>query len=143
MIEYKQSQQSDSLLLLQFGKKMLSGIFIGYVQQAGGGWTGDLYIADWQQIEQAEYSTDIHIKRFKAEEVEVVWRNATCCFPIAADDLLLPDDTRGKLVRRTGHGVHYENKNLAGATQSGHPENKDEVEAESDESPGRTEDAQE
>ena len=35
-IEYNPSQQSDIMRLHQFGKKMLSGIFIGYVQHAGG-----------------------------------------------------------------------------------------------------------
>ena len=59
------------------------------------------------------------------------------CFPVAEGDLELPDDTRGELIRRTGHGVHYQvKKNLVGATQSGDPET-DEVEAES-ESPAAT-----
>ena len=35
-IEYKPSQQSDVQKLHQFGKKMLAGIFLGYVQHAGG-----------------------------------------------------------------------------------------------------------
>ena len=35
-IEYKPSQQSDIMRLHQFGKKMLSGVFLGYVQHAGG-----------------------------------------------------------------------------------------------------------
>ena len=35
-IEYKPSQQIDIQRLHQFGKKMLAGIFLGYVQHAGG-----------------------------------------------------------------------------------------------------------
>ena len=137
-IEDNPSQQSDILRLHPFGMKLLAGIFVGYAQQAGGGWTGDLFIADWQQIEQAEYSTDIHIKRFKAEEVEVVWKESDYCFPAARGDLTLPDDTREKLIRRTGHGIQYQKKeNLAGTTQSGDPE-VDEVETESAEVPATT-----
>ena len=97
-----------------------------------------IYIADWQQIEQAEYGTYIHIKRFKAEEVEVVWKESDYCFPVARGDLTLPDDSGEKRIRRTGHGIHYQKKeNLAGATQSGDPE-VDEVEAESAEVPVTT-----
>ena len=51
---------------------------------------------------------------------------------------MLPDDTRERFIRRTGHGIHYKKKeNLAGATQSGDPET-DEVDAESEESPAAT-----
>merc|ERR1711873_47515 len=52
-IEYKPSQQSDIQRLHQFGKNMLAGIFLGCVQHTGEGWSGDLIIADWQQVEQA------------------------------------------------------------------------------------------
>ena len=76
-IEYKPSQQSDILRLHQFGKKMLSGIFLGYAQHAGGGWTGDLIISDWEQIENATTNSDIHTKRFKAEEVVVTFKQDT------------------------------------------------------------------
>ena len=72
-IEYKPSQQTDIQRLHQFGKKMLAGIFIGYAQHTGGGWTGDLNIIDWQQVEFATSSSEIHSKRFKAAEVEITW----------------------------------------------------------------------
>ena len=93
-IEYKPSQQTDILRLHQFGKKMLPGIFMGYVQHAGGGWTGDLIISDWEQIENAATNSDIHTKRFKAEEIVVTLKQDAYCFPISAGDLRFPDDTR-------------------------------------------------
>jgi hypothetical protein len=58
--------------LHQFGSKVLSGIFVGYDQQAGGGWSGDLLVVDWDQVEIAEHFNDIYIKRFKAAEVEAI-----------------------------------------------------------------------
>ena len=80
-VEYKPSQQTDIQRLHQFGKKVLAGIFLGYVQHSGGGWTGDLLIADWQQVELATCSADIHSKRFKAGEVEIVWKSEDYFFP--------------------------------------------------------------
>ena len=56
----------------KFGVKTLSGAFVGYLQQAGGGWSGDLVIADWEEIENAETASEIYTKRFKTAEVTVV-----------------------------------------------------------------------
>ena len=89
-IEYKPSRDSDIQRLHQLGKKMLPGIFLGYVQHAGGGWTGDLIITDWQQIESADHRTHIHAKQFKSEEVKIVWKASPHCFPIAEGNLRLP-----------------------------------------------------
>ena len=36
--------------LHQFGLKVLSGIFMGYHQHAGGGWSGDVFVADWSEV---------------------------------------------------------------------------------------------
>ena len=71
-IEYKPARELDIQRLHAFGKKTHTGIFIGYVQHAGGGWTGDVRVIDWQEVEQAQRRTDIHIKRMKADEVELV-----------------------------------------------------------------------
>ena len=74
--EYKPSQECDIQRLHQFGQKMRSGIVLGCVQHVGGGWSGDLYIADWKQIEEARRRTYIYTKRFKVEEVEFAWETA-------------------------------------------------------------------
>ena len=51
---------------------MLQGIFVGYKQKSGGGWDNkDLWVADWDQIVNAEHVTDIHPKRCHYKEVEV------------------------------------------------------------------------
>ena len=36
-VKYKPSRQKDIDLLPKFGAKVLRGLFVGYVQQAGGG----------------------------------------------------------------------------------------------------------
>ena len=83
---------------------------MGYVQHAGGGWTGDLLISDWEQIENATTNSDIYTKRFKAEEVVVTLKQDAYCFPITAGDLRLPDDTDRRLIRRIGSSIHNKNK---------------------------------
>ena len=103
---------------------------MGYVQHAGGGWTGDLLVSDWEQIERATTNSDIYTKRFKAEEVAVTLKQDAYCFPIAAGDLCLPDDTREGLTRRIGSSVHHKSKEkLPGATH-GEPEAANAGEAE-------------
>ena len=47
---------------------MLPGKFTGYALNSGGGWTGDLIIADWHDIEKY-VASEVHVKRFKSEEV--------------------------------------------------------------------------
>eukprot|EP00973_Karenia_brevis_P079938 11091933-Karenia_brevis.AAC.1 len=57
---------------------MLSGIFCGYSGQAGGGWNGDILIADWDQLEDVEMASEIHLNRSSATEMHPVkfgdWR---------------------------------------------------------------------
>ena len=47
---------------------MLPGIFMQHVLRAGGGWSGDLPIADCEDFESLSASA-IHAKRFKRQEV--------------------------------------------------------------------------
>ena len=106
-ITYKPSDPNWIKKLHQFGKKMMAGIFLGYAQHTGGGWTGDLLIADWQQVENAIRDTQIHLKRFKAGEVDVVQRYGDFCFPVAEGDLRVQGDSLEALINRVGHAVYY------------------------------------
>jgi len=45
-VDYMPSNPSDIARLAVFGTQFLAGIFMGYVQRAGGGWSGDLWICD-------------------------------------------------------------------------------------------------
>ena len=44
-------------------------MFIGYDQKAGGSWSGDLLVVDWDELENAETAAEIHVKRIGAKEV--------------------------------------------------------------------------
>lgn len=63
-INYKPITPRDEARLQQFGTKALPGVFVGYEQQAGGGWTGNLNIINWEQMENAEIFSDVYVKRF-------------------------------------------------------------------------------
>ena len=41
---------------------------MGYDQHAGGGWSRDLLLVDWEEVANAESFSDIYIKRFKSQE---------------------------------------------------------------------------
>ena len=74
-----------------FGSKMRRGIFLGYVQHAGGGWSGDLLVADWEEIASAQSFSEIHLKRFKHEEVSPTKIGETFIFPVAEGSLRQPE----------------------------------------------------
>ena len=43
-------------------------MFLGYVPRAGGGWSGDLMTADYEDLQESEAS-EIYVKRFRSQEV--------------------------------------------------------------------------
>jgi len=93
-LTYYPITEKDQKKTHKFGSKVLSGIFVGYSQQAGGAWTGDLLVADWQQVADAELFSDISIKRFKADEIIVMNFEGQNQFPLAKGDLKQPGSTR-------------------------------------------------
>merc|ERR1712096_422891 len=59
-VTYEPSSDQALARLPKTGPKTLPGIFMGYDQQAGGGWSGDLYVADQEQIQEAEMFSERH-----------------------------------------------------------------------------------
>ena len=82
-VKYMPIGKKDTARLHKFGNKRLPAVFIGYGQQAGGNWDGTLLIADWEEIVNAERASEIHVKRYKANEVNVMKVNDTFRFPLA------------------------------------------------------------
>ena len=99
-IKYNPISQKDKERVHKFGDKTLSGVFIGYAQQAGGGWSGDLIIADWEEIENADTASEIYPKRFKAAEITVIKQGEQFCFPLAEGNLRQPGDLLPHKQRR-------------------------------------------
>lgn len=84
LVEYYPITDKDHKRLDPFDSKLLPGLFIGYEQQCGGGWSGDLLPVDIEQIEHSVTLSDIHPKRFKADEVRAVKKQEKFIFPITA-----------------------------------------------------------
>ena len=61
-ILYKPISQKDKHRLHQFGKKVLTGI--KYAPHTRGGWTRDLPIAGWVDLEK-NVASEVHVKKFK------------------------------------------------------------------------------
>ena len=94
LIEYKPITDQDKARLHQFGVKTLKGIFIGYEQQAGGGWSKDLLFIDTEELEAAEFVSDVSVKRMRNQEVLAVMDGDSFCFPVAEGDLQQPGEAR-------------------------------------------------
>ena len=80
-------------------------IFLGYSQQAGGGWSGDLIIADWEEIETAESCHEIYPRRLRAKEVFPIMHGkakGSFSFPLAEGRLTQPGTCRFKNRSRRG-----------------------------------------
>ena len=61
----------------------MPGVFLGYSQQAGGGWSGDLLLADWEALSACTDVKDFPIKRFKHKEVTPIMDGDSFRFPAA------------------------------------------------------------
>ena len=65
----KPISSKDEAKLHQFGNKMLPRLLMGYVIRAGGGWSGELLIADCEDLENLSAS-DIHVQQSKQQEAD-------------------------------------------------------------------------
>ena len=89
-INYKPASPKDLKRMPTFGTRVLPGLFVGYQQQAGGGWSGDVLVADWEEIANAESQSDIHIRRVAMKEIEVVKKGDRFRYPAATGELKQP-----------------------------------------------------
>ena len=59
-LEYKPANPDYIEKQHVFGDKLRSGIMFGYHLHQGGKWSGDLYVADWEQILTAQHPSHIY-----------------------------------------------------------------------------------
>ena len=64
MVKYHPITQKDKGRVHQMSDKLLPGVFLGYSQQSGGGWSGDLLLCDWEQLAAADSCNEVLVKRF-------------------------------------------------------------------------------
>ena len=68
LVEYHSTSPRDQSRIHLFGKKVLPGIFLGYVLYERGLWKGDTQVADLEELEKMDAS-GVHVKRLNAKEV--------------------------------------------------------------------------
>ena len=68
MVVCHPTSPKDQAMIINFGKKVLPGIFLGYELVAGKFWKGDILMADLEDLEKLEAS-DIYPLRIIAKEV--------------------------------------------------------------------------
>ena len=78
LVEYHPFTAKDQSRIHQIGKKVLSGLFIGYALYAGGIWKGDLLVADLEELETMEAS-EIYSKT-QCERGDISKRKRTSLF---------------------------------------------------------------
>ena len=82
LVEYYLNSATDQSRILQFGKKVLLGLFVGYALYAVRIWMGDVLVADLQELETMDAS-EIYSRRLDAKEVIFPKEEGEFIFPIA------------------------------------------------------------
>lgn len=111
-VMYKPSRQRDTDEMPKMRAKMLPGLFMGYVQQSGGGWSGDVDIMDALDLTNAQSVEEVRTERFSANEITIMKKGGVeqkvidkavtfddFIFPVREDEWRQPLDGR-KMARR-------------------------------------------
>ena len=106
-VTYKPSRKKDQEALAKLGQKTCEGIFMGYHQKAGGGWSGDVDILDSLELTTAGDIEEVHTKRISAAEMVVTKLDKEFVFPIIKYGWDQPNDGH-KLTRRNRVGKRLE-----------------------------------
>ena len=97
-VTYKPSRKKDQDALAKMGAKTCEGIFVGYHQNSGGGWSGDVDIIDSLELTTAGDIEEVHCKRISAAEMIVTKLDKEFVFPIVKYGWDQPNDGH-KLTR--------------------------------------------
>ena len=88
LVEYHPKTAKDQSRIHQSGKKVLSGLFLGYALYAGGIWKGDILVADIEELETMDAS-EIYSERLNAKELIFPKENGKFIFPVAGGRIKL------------------------------------------------------
>ena len=79
-VEYHLVSPKDLARIHQVGKKVLTGIFLGYELIVGGIWKGDILIADLEDLQKLDAS-DFYLRRINAKQVLIRQKVVEFMFP--------------------------------------------------------------
>ncbi len=68
---------------------------MGYVQNAGGGWSGDVEVIDSIDLTNAQHAEEVHVKRVNANEISILkHKDGSFTFPVREEEWEQPLDTK-------------------------------------------------
>ena len=76
---------------------MLPGLFVGYQQHAGGGWTEDVLLVDWEELDNASHVSEVYPRRTHFKESVPTLVDGEFVFPLAQAMLKQPGNLRPKV----------------------------------------------
>ena len=81
--------------------KLLSGLLGGCKQQAGSGWSGTLYVYDWDEVNEASRVSQIYHRQIPAEQLyPQTTKDNKFVFPLADHELSQPGLKASEMSRR-------------------------------------------
>ena len=103
-ITYNPLQPGHDRSLAKMGKKNRDGIFMGYDQKHGGGYTDNMWVLDGIKLANVESTDEVHSERVHEMEITVLKdASGDFYFPVLSENWNQPHDGR-KLTRRRGRG---------------------------------------
>ena len=90
-VHYFPLSQKDKARVHGMADPWLPGFFAGYKQQAGGGWSGNLKIIDWDEMNEAHHISQIYLRDLPADQCWPQMKNGNFVFPFVDNDLKQPD----------------------------------------------------
>jgi len=100
-VTYIPQSKQDKARLHPLGRSTLRGIFLGYKQQAGGGWSQDVDIIDWEEIDTAEHKARVYPRtcHYKEINIQKELNTGNFIFPLANGELNQPGKDNYEMQR--------------------------------------------
>ena len=99
-VRYFSTPQNDKARVHQMLDKFLSGIPIGYKQQAGGGWSGNLRVLGWDELNEATHVSRVYERDLPADQARPQKVNHKFQSPLINRDLNQPGLKATEMSRR-------------------------------------------
>ena len=95
LVEYQPDKPPDKARCHKYGKETLPGIFVGYKEDAGGGWSGELKIVDVEELNEASDIEHVYVKHILHKQVyESRHDEGKPSFPLADKKTKLPGTSK-------------------------------------------------
>ena len=83
--------------------KVKRGVFVGYVLNAGGGWTGDIDVLDAVELTNAQLHSEVTCRRISYKEIDIDKdAKGDFIFPVLSEEWEQPSDSKNmtRTIRR-------------------------------------------